>query len=206
MVITTSELLMKYTSYADTKGKIRRLVNEKKLIPLTRGLYEDNPDADASALAAWIYGPSYLSFDYVLSLHGIIPERVYSFTSATYAKHKSKIYTNSFGTYLYRDVPDAVFSYGVCIEVDGPYSKSIASCEKALCDKLYTISPVRNRKEFEYLLFENLRLDEDIFWSLNLGEILFLSPLYRSTNLDFLAKFIKKEARCGHNLPDAVTL
>ena len=42
MVFSTSELMQKYSNYADAKGKIRRLVCEGKLIPVTRGLYEDD--------------------------------------------------------------------------------------------------------------------------------------------------------------------
>ena len=76
--------------------------------------------------------------------------------------------------------------------IDGEYSYHIATSEKALCDKLYTISPVKNMKEFEYLLFEDLRIDEEDFWSLNKDDIQFASPLYHSTNLDFLTKLLKR--------------
>ena len=73
MIFSTSELMQKYSNYADAKGKIRRLVSEGKLIPITRGLYEDDAGTDPAYLAPWIYGPSYLSFDYVLYIHDLIP-------------------------------------------------------------------------------------------------------------------------------------
>lgn len=57
-------------------------------------------------------------------------------------KGKTKRYENAFGTFLYRDVPAAVYPLGVEIKVEGGYSYQIASPEKALCDKLYSLSPV----------------------------------------------------------------
>ena len=43
-----------------------RLTREDKLIKITRGLYEDDPEVNPSYLAIQIYNPSYLSFDYAL--------------------------------------------------------------------------------------------------------------------------------------------
>lgn len=192
MIFSTSELMQIYKDYSDAKGKIRRLVRDGDLIPIIKGLYEDNPKVDPSYLAPWIYSPSYLSFDYALYIYNIIPEAVYSYTSATFNKGKRKTYKNKFGTYVYQDVPKAAYPYGVMAKIDGNYSYHIATCEKAICDKLYTIAPVRNMKEFRYLLFEDLRIDEDNFRALNLNDILFLAPLYHSTNLKFLMQFIKR--------------
>ena len=75
----------------------------------------------------------------------------------------------------------------------GAYSHMIATPEKVLCDKLYTISPVKTIKDLERLLFEDLRIDEDKFYELNKQDILKLALLYHSTNLNLLAKFIKGE-------------
>ena len=110
---------------------------------MVKGIYETNPNTNGSRLAQFIYGPSYLSFDYALAEYGLIPEAVYVFTCATLNKKKIKTYTNKFGTFIYRDVPNNVFSYGVMVNVDGNYAYHIATPEKALCDKLYTISPVK---------------------------------------------------------------
>ena len=41
MILTTNILLDRLKNYANPFGKISRLVKEGKLIPLTRGLYED---------------------------------------------------------------------------------------------------------------------------------------------------------------------
>lgn len=192
MIYSTAELESRYKSYSDVKGKIMRLTREGKLIKITRGLYEDDPEVNPSYLAIQIYNPSYLSFDYALYIYNLIPEAVYVYTSATFGKRKTKTFINRFGTYTFRDIPKAAFPYGVIAKTDGEYSYHIATPEKALCDKLYTISPVKNMKEFEYLLFEDLRIDEEDFWSLNKDDIQFVSPLYHSTNLDFLTKLLKR--------------
>ncbi len=191
MVFSTGELVQKYKNYVDAKGKIRRLVEKGELIPIVRGLYEDDPNAEPSYLAQWIYSPSYLSFDYALYVYDLIPEASYAYTSATFGKRKKKTYNTAFGLYTYQDIPRNVYPYGILGKTDLNYSYQIAACEKALCDKLYTIKPVKNMKEFRYLLFEDLRIDEEDFWSLKMEDILFLAPLYNSTNLDFLFRFAK---------------
>lgn len=194
MILTTQQLIEKYNNYIDPKGKIARDVRDSKLFPIVRGYYETDPNAHGSRLAQFIYGPSYLSFDYVLYEQALIPEAVYNtFTCATYNKKKIKTYTNKFGTFIYRDVPSAVFSLGVVAVQDGDYVYQIATAEKALCDKLYTISPVKSVKNLCQLLFEDLRIDEDKFNELNKEELLELAPLYRSTNLNLLKKLIKGE-------------
>ena len=171
MIITTQQLKEQYCNYVDINGKIARDAKQWKLFPLVKGIYETNPNTNGSRLAQFIYGPSYLSFDYVLYQQGLIPEAVYNtFTCATNNKKKIKAYTNRFGTFIYRDVPKMVFSLGVLAFQDEEYSYQMATAEKALCDKLYTISPVKTIKDLERLLFEDLRIDEDKFYELNKQE------------------------------------
>lgn len=196
MIITTQQLKERYVDYSNPLAKISRDVKQGKLFPLVKGIYETNPNVDGSMLAQFIYGPSYLSFDYVLYQQGLIPEAVYNtFTCATYNKRKIKTYTNRFGTFIYRDVPKSVFCLGVLALCDKEYSYQVATAEKALCDKLYAISPVKTINDLKRLMFEDLRIDEDRFSELNKQDILELAPLYRSTNLNLLAKLVKREKR-----------
>lgn len=194
MVVSFDFLAQKFQNYTDVKGKIRREVQSGRLVQVARGLYETDAHAEGKYLAGTIYGPSYLSFDYALSVHSLIPEAVYNtYTSATFRKGKTKRYENVFGTFLYRDVPAAVYPLGVEIKVEGEYSYQIATPEKALCDKLYALSPVGSLKALKELLFEDLRIDEGAFHELRKEDILQLSPLYRSTNLKLLAKLFEGE-------------
>lgn len=194
MIVTTQQLKEKYTYLSDPVGKISRDIKRGKIFPLVKGIYETDANVHGSRIAQFIYGPSYLSFDYVLYTEGLIPEAIYNtFTCATFNKRKVKTYTNYFGTFIYRDVPKEVFSLGVKVLIDGEYSYQIATIEKALCDKLYILSPVKNVNEIKELLFEDLRIDEDMFNSLNKEDILKIAPLYHSKNLNLLVKFIGGE-------------
>lgn len=191
MVFTTQQLIEKYSDYVDPNGKIARDVRDKKLFPIVRGYYETEANTSGEKLAQIIYGPSYLSFEYALSEYGLIPEAVFSFTCATFNKRKTKTYINNFGTYVYRDIPPKAFSLGVMAKIEDGYVYQIATPEKALCDKLYTISPVRSVNELKVILFEDLRIDKIEFDKLNKKDILILVPYYHSTNLNMLAKMIK---------------
>lgn len=76
------------------------------------------------------------------------------------------------------------------MEENGYYYK-IASPEKALCDKLYTLSPVKNKSELKNLLFDDLRIDREEFEKLDKNKLLQLIPFYHSTNLKILEKIVK---------------
>ena len=191
MLVSFDALAQQFAGYTDVKGKIRREVQGGRLVQVARGLYETDARTDGKYLAGAIYGPSYLSFDYALSVHALIPEAVYAYTSATFCKGKTKRYENAFGTFLYRDVPAAVYPLGVEIRVEGEYSYQIASPEKALCDKLYSLSPVYSVRALKELLFDDLRIDEAAFFALQKDDISQLAPLYRATNLKLLAKFME---------------
>ncbi len=193
MIITIQQLIEHYSNYVDPRGKICRDVKNGKLFPVTRGIYETNQNADGLYLAQFIYGPSYLSFDTVLFNSGLIPETVYNtYTCATYNKRKTKAYTNRFGTYVYRDIPKAVFSYGVTVLSEGTYSCQIANAEKALCDKLYTLAPASSMKAFKELLFDHLRIYEDNLLELDREFIFKIAPLYKKQNLNWLVKYLRE--------------
>lgn len=193
MIITIQQLKDKYKDYVDINGKISRDLKSKKLFSLVKGVYETDATVDGIKLAQFIYAPSYISFDYAMSKYGLIPERVYDYTCATYNKRKKKVYSNHFGTYTYRDVPKEVFKLGIIIKIDGNYSYHIATPEKALCDKLYTISPRKNINELKELLFDDLRIDKNEFYKLNKDDLLKLAIHYHTNNLNLLTKLIKGE-------------
>ena len=191
MILTFDSLAYQFKDYTDVKGKIRREVQSGRLTQIARGLYETDAHADGKYLAGAIYGPSYLSFDYVLSMCSLIPEAVLgTYTSATFRKGKTKQYENAFGVFTYRDIPALAYPVGVKIRQEGGYSYQIATPEKALCDKLYAISPVGSLKALRALLFDDLRIDEDEFRRLNFDDIRQLAPLYRSTNHNYLIKLL----------------
>ena len=193
MIFSTDVILNQLKNYANPYGKIGRLVKEGKLIPLTKGLYVDNTNVSGLYLANEIFGPSYISFNYALSYYGLIPEAVYEFTSATTEKKKKKLFNNRFGTFSYRDIPVDAYPYGINIIEEGEYSFMIASKEKALCDKLYELPPVKNQRELILLLFNDMRIDEVEFDKLNRNEIYFIAPKYHVNNLKHLVNYLKRK-------------
>ncbi len=195
MILSSSMLVEQLREYSDPFGKIMRMKNSGSLFQLARGLYETDPNVPGYCLAGAIYGPSYLSFEYAMAAYGLIPEAVYTFTSATFEKKKAKKYENHFGQFSYRDVPCDVYPFGILIKEENGYVYRIATPEKALCDKLYIMPPVMSQKELAILLFDDLRIDQTEFEKLNTDDILEIGPKYRSNNLKFLMKYLKRRNR-----------
>ena len=195
MIKTTSMLLQELNTYANPAAKISRLVKNGNLFQIIKGLYETNNTTPGHYLAGIIYGPSYLSFEFALSWHGLIPEAVYVYTSATCLKKKKKRYDTSFGVYTYRDIPMAAFPYGTKLYEENGYGFIIASAEKAICDKLYTCSPCANKAELRRLLFGDLRIDENAFLDTDLNEMAELAELYHTANHLLLKSLIMEIKR-----------
>lgn len=194
MIKTTAIMLQELNNYKNPRDKLAHMVKKKECIPVIQGLYETNPTTPGYRLANTICSPSYLSFEFALSYHGLIPEAVYNFMSATFEKKKKKEFKTPFGTFTYRDVPSAAYPYGIeCVSENG-YTFQIASPEKALCDELYIQSPVTSQRELKELLFDGLRIDWDLFCKLNMDDILFLNSKYHCTNIQKLTKTMEKIA------------
>lgn len=192
MIATTAIILNELNEYASPADKLARMVQRGIYIPIVKGLYETEKSTPGYLLAGSIYGPSYLSFEFALAFYGMIPEAVYTFTSATFEKKRKKKYKTSFGTFTYRDIPSNVYSYGLEMKKEGNYSYLLASPEKALCDQLYKARPVSNYKELQNLLFEDLRIEEHEFRKLNADDVAILAEKYGSTNIKKLSSFMRR--------------
>jgi len=105
------------------------------IVRVKRGLYSF-PDAlpPELYLANKLYNPSYVSREFALSYHGIIPEMVYEITSVTTKA------TRQFKTlgkiYSYRSIKQSAFT-GYTIEKQRGFTFRIADAEKAFVDTLY---------------------------------------------------------------------
>ena len=195
MINSTSMLLQRYKTYVNPSAKIGRLVKDGDLTPIIKGLYETDRAVPGYYLANVIYGPSYLSFEYALAWHDLIPEAVFTFTSATCGKRRKKLYDTPFGVFTFRDVPVAAFPYGTELHEEDGRAFMIASAEKAVCDQLYTCSPCSNRNELRQLLFEDLRIDETAFREADLNEMSELAGLYQTKNHKLLISLLKEMKR-----------
>ena len=199
MIKTIAMLMAELKEYVNPTAKIRRLVDEGKLIPVVRGLYETDGSIPGYYLAPIIYGPSYLSFEFALAYYSLIPEAVYSFTSATFEKKKAKQYTTPYGTFTYRDVPSEAYPAGIVLHSENGYGFQIATPEKAICDELYKISPLKNCGELERLLFEDLRIDKEEFYHLKLSDLLEIAALYHTQNHKLLQVYLRRGIKNGSN-------
>ena len=182
--------------YASPRAKLTQMIKSGEIIKIRRGLYVWPAPAlfSLKTLANKIYGPSYISFEFALSYHQMIPERVEMITCASRAKNKSKTYITPVGRFFYASIPASVYPYGIMRKeaADGPFL--IATPEKALCDTLSkTTPPVASLKRLSILLFEDLRIDADALASLQAMDIMFLAPLYRDKTVALFMKFFIKE-------------
>lgn len=192
MIKTTAMLLEELKDYASPKSKLSYMVKRGECFQIVKGLYETDKNVSAHLLAGSIYGPSYISFEYALSYYELIPEAVYTVTSATFEKKKKKKYETSFGTFTYRDVPSEAFPLGITIIQEGSYFYRIASPEKALCDQLYIMPPVPNQRELFQLLTEDLRIEENELHKFDLNKIYEYSEVYHNMNVKKLCGLLRR--------------
>ncbi len=187
-------LMDRYKNYAYPKSKISQLVRNKKLIRLRRGLYVDAESKDYSlqTLANLICFPSYISFEYALSYYGLIPEQVKWLTSASFKKHKSKIYRTPLGNFVYHDISPSVYAHGIRrIAEDEKHPFLMASMEKAVLDTLSKIRGVRSMKAMEQLVLDDLRMDLDMMKDMDHSQLDFLSSRYHQSNGRLFYQWLK---------------
>lgn len=192
MIVPIEILRQCLSEYYNPDLEIRKMRKRHELYYLTKGWYATNPDYPFIA-AETICHPSYLSFEFALAHYGLIPERVYVITSATFQERKQKKIQNDLGCFYYHDVPAEIYPYGVTMQkFQGEYYK-LASPEKALCDKLYRIRPsVKDPKDLFILLTENLRIEEEDLSNLSKSDLRFFSEHYPNKNVRFLYSAICK--------------
>lgn len=119
---TASKLIHRY--------KARNFVTQIK-----RGLYS-LADAIPSELylANKLYEPSYLSREFALAFHGVIPEAVYELTSVT--PKATRQFEKLGKNYSFRTIKKNAYT-GYCLEKQGETGFLIADPEKALVDASY---------------------------------------------------------------------
>jgi predicted transcriptional regulator of viral defense system len=157
----------------NVRDRIRRLTKTGTLVRIVPGIYATAPELrkrplSLEILANMMYGPSYVSFEYVLSRAGLIPEGVRGVSSAT--PRKNRDLDSPLGRFSYRSLPLSVYSFGWQREAYADGSGFlIARPEKALLDSLYRMGAVRSLRALKERLFVDLRRDEYAFRSLDGG-------------------------------------
>jgi predicted transcriptional regulator of viral defense system len=188
-------------SVSNINEKISKMGKKGELIRLKRGvyawgeLYRERP-VDKIAAANRLFSPSYVSFEYALAYHGLIPERVYEVTSATTKPKKS--FDTPLGRFSYRTVPARVYALGIQWLYDEKEGgRLIATPEKALCDTLRAkkgLGRLSQKRVLEFLE-EDMRIEPEDLFALDSEAIRAIAVAYGSPLLRELGVMIAKRRK-----------
>lgn len=196
-VVSHSTLLSVLDLYKAPNFKIHSLLKAGRLISLKRGLYAvaDGNEAELSLnlVANHIYGPSYVSLEFMLSYYGIIPEFVPQVTSVTI--RRGKVFENKLGRFSYQHLPPVYYSLGISyVKQSAKVAFMVASQEKSVCDWL-VLTPnlkVYSTRRMRELLLEDMRMDDEILSSLDIEKIkMFAGAGYKTERLNWLIRTLE---------------
>ena len=193
---TISSILIN-NGYSRINDKINNLKKKGSLQALKRGLYlHKSPFIQTSIskeiIANTMLSPSYISFDYALHYHGLIPESVFDVTSAT--TKRSKSFKSHSGTYSFKQIKKELFPVGLTIESTKNGNFIIASKEKALCDKVYYTKDIQitSKKSMISFLVDDLRIDEDELEDLDMNIFTKYFEISKSKKIKFLIEALEE--------------
>ncbi|MHB0896102.1 MAG: type IV toxin-antitoxin system AbiEi family antitoxin domain-containing protein [Spirochaetales bacterium] len=180
--------------YAYPRDKVTKLLRAGALLRIKKGLYLWNDLEEPYSrelLANLIYGPSYISLEYALSFHGLIPEAVRAVTSVTTGKNKE--FDTPAGSFSYRHLPVKYYSPGIDYE-DGAPGKEfmIASPAKAIFDMLYLNAPELRENEAREYFFDDLRMEADVVGDMDFSGIRFLVDSCAKSSIRALGRYLKE--------------
>ncbi len=183
--------------YKRPRDKVSKLLRRGEIIRLKKGFYilgpalRKDPGVCREILGNQLYGPSYISLEYALSWHQLIPERVENVTSVTL--HKSKSYATAAGNFTYRHVKKKYYSYGILPQVlaDGR-GFLMASPEKAIADKVYFAAGLRRLDDLRAFVFDDLRIEREDFSKMDVDFFQELSAVENKTALRLLSELSRE--------------
>ena len=195
-------LLSALRDYKHPRDRITKLLRQGAIIRIKKGLYvwgenERRGPVHKEVLANLIFGPSYISLEYSLQYHGLIPERVEAVTSVTISR--SREFDTPLGRFVYQTIPLRAFRAGVDrVDLGQGRHCLLALPEKALADKLYCDRlPIRSQKGIRTYLFEDLRIEPEVLCSLKLDRLEDYATRYRSQKISLLSKVVRRLKKAG---------
>ncbi len=150
------------------RTQLSRWSKAGKLNSLRRGMYAlaeryRAEPINPAELANQLYRPSYLSREWALGFHGLIPEMVVTYTSVT--TRVPRRFVNDFGNFEYRHIkPSALFGF-LATRIQG-HKVMLATPEKALLDFWYlstgqwTMARMAAMRLQNWELVDRARLDQ----------------------------------------------
>lgn len=168
------------TEYAGVRQKINELLKAGVITRVKKGLYVfgsayNQTPVCKESLANLICGPSYISLEYALAYHGLIPERVETVTSVT--SKRDKEFNTPLGRFTYRHLALEKYPHGIeQVWIDRNHPVLMASVEKALCDTI-VLNKLSN-PEFD------LRIEREHWKRFDRNILRELNKFYRNPNID----------------------
>jgi predicted transcriptional regulator of viral defense system len=196
-------LLGALRGYERPRDKITALFRRGVIVRVKKGIYVFGQryarrPFSREVLANMIYGPSYVSLEYALHYHSLIPERVEAVTSVSVGRNRR--FATPVGLFLYSTSPLKAYQIGIDqAEVDGR-TFLIATPEKALCDKIYNDrgTGIRSQMEMREYLFASLRIDPESLNRLDADVVGDVGERYRSRKIRLLSSLIRSSRKEGH--------
>lgn len=192
----TLSSILENLAYKRINDKIVQLKNKGILTPLKSGLYVYNPLYNNTLLskeiiANMLLGPSYVSLDFALWFHGLIPESVHEITSISIKRSKS--FETHYGVFSYTQIKKELFNIGLEIQTSKSGNFIIASKEKTLCDKVYFTKDIdlRSQKVMMEFLEDDLRIDMDELENCDIKIFEEYAKISKSKKIEVLTKVIK---------------
>jgi predicted transcriptional regulator of viral defense system len=127
-----------HTNHFQTKYFLEKYTRDSLFLRLKKGLYTLKTDPPIEEeIANLLYRPSYLSFEYALGIHNIIPEMPYTITSAT--TKPTRIFQTDEKSFSYFAIKRQAFTGYIPVKRAGR-TILLAEPEKALVDYLYFVA------------------------------------------------------------------
>lgn len=189
--------------YRKPRDRITRLLASGAIVRVKKGLYcfgeafRKEP-LSREYLANLIYGPSYVSLEYALSHHGLIPERVETVTSVT--TRRSRDFDTPFGAFSYRMLNGPRYAVGAILETAGKTLFLVASPEKALADKVWTDKRFSGLRVSDYdaYLSDDLRIDREALSTFDYSRLQVIATAYDSAKINNLVRYLKRLEEAPH--------
>lgn len=169
------------TAPATLKLQLHNWKKSGDVVSLKRGVYVFSGIKPAiREIAIALYSPSYISMEYALNYHGLIPDIPFTVTLVT--TKTTRTFNTQFGRFLYQKIKKKAFT-GYDMET------LVAEKEKAVVDYLYL-----NRHK----LVADMDFWEDMRWqnleTINFKKAFEFASCFGSTKLTALLKGLKKYA------------
>ena len=202
-VFDYTTLISALSGYSKPRDKITKLLAGGNIIRIKKGLYcfagalRKHP-LSREYVANLVYGPSYVSLEYALAYHGLIPERVETVTSVTTGR--SRDFATPIGDFSYRMLKEERYAIGADIVEAAGVSFLVATPEKALSDQIWADKRFHGTSvsTLETYLLEDLRIDSERIAELDIERLSAIGVAYASGKIDSLVRCLEQLRSRSH--------